>query len=146
MPTAAKLIAAVAFAIVGWLAAGFYIPQLPEGTSTGFFREITAALGFVIGWLTLGPAVGRGYREAISLGLRTSLLLLAWALLGFSVYRMVLRSTKMTYQDAGAAVLDVPVLMLYYGKLMGSVPFIATLVVGGVLGGLAAEAAARRWR
>ena len=146
MPTAAKLIAAAAFALVGWLAARYYIPQLPEGTSTGFFREITAALGFVIGWLTLGPAVGRGYREAISLGLRTSLLLLAWALLGFSVYRMVLRSTKMTYQDAGAAVLDVPVLMLYYGKLMGSVPFIATLVVGGVLGGLAAEAAARRWR
>lgn len=146
MPTAAKLIAAAAFALVGWLAASYYIPQLPEGTSTGFFREITAALGFVIGWLTLGSAVGRGYREAISLGLRTSLLLLVWALVGFSVYRMILRSTKMTYHDAGEAVLDVPMLMLYYGKLMGSVPFIATLLVGGVLGGLAAEFAARRWR
>ena len=146
MPTAAKLIAAVAFAVVGWLAAGYYVLRLPEGTSTGYFREITAALGFVIGWLTLGSAVGRGYGEAVSLGLRTSLLLLAWALIGFSVDRMIIRSTKMTYKDVGEAVLDVPMLMLYYGKLMGSAPFIATLIIGGVLGGLAAEAAARRWR
>lgn len=146
MPTAAKLIAAAAFALVGWLAAIYYIPQLPPGTSTGYFPEITAALGLVIGWLTLGSAMGRGYREAVSLGLRTSLLLLAWALIGFSVYRMILRSTKMTYDNAGQAVLDVPMLMLYYGKLMGSAPFIATLIIGGVLGGLAAEYAARRWR
>lgn len=146
MPTAAKLIAAAAFALVGWLAAKYYVPQLPEGTSTGWFQEITAALGFLIGWLSLGPAVGRGYREAISLGLRTSLLLLAWALIGFSVYRMIMRSTKMTYHDAGEAILDVPMLMLYYGKLMGSAPFVATLILGGVLGGLAAEFAARRWR
>ena len=146
MPTAAKMFAAVAFALVGWIAASTYIPLLPEGTATGFFREITAALGFLIGWLTLGSAMGRGYREAVSLGLRTSLLLLAWALFGFSVYRMIMRSTKMTYHDAGEAILDVPMLMLYYGKLMGSMPFIATLVVGGILGGLFAEFAAKRWR
>ncbi len=146
MPTATKIFAAVAFAIVGWLAASFYIPQLPEGTSTGFFREITAALGFLIGWFTLGKAMGKGYREAISLGLMTSLYLLVWALVGFSVYRMIMRSTKMTYHDAGEAVLDVPMLMLYYGKLMGSVPFIATLVIGGALGGMAAEFAVKRWR
>ena len=59
MPTAAKLGAAVAFAIVGWLAAMAYIPQLPESTNTTYFREITAFLGFVLGWVTLGPAVGR---------------------------------------------------------------------------------------
>ena len=146
MPTAAKMFAAVAFALVGWFAASAYIPLLPEGTSTGFFREITAALGFFIGWFTLGSSMGRGYREAISLGLRTSLLLLAWALVGFSVYRMILRSTKMTYHDAGEAILDVPMLMLGYGKVMGSAPFITILVVGGILGGLAAEFAAKRWR
>ncbi len=146
MPTAAKLIAAVAFAVVGWLAAGYYVLRLPEGTPNGYFAPITAALGFVIGWLTLGPAVGRGYREAVSLGLRTSLFLLAWALIGFSVYRMIIRSTKMIYRDVGEAMLDVPMQMLYYGKLMGSAPFIATLIIGGILGGLAAESAARRWR
>ncbi len=146
MPTAAKLMAAVAFALVGWLSAGAYIPQLPESTSTGYFREILAALGFVIGWLTLGPAVGRGYREAASLGLRTSLLLVFWGLLGFSIYFMVIKSTRMSYGDAGEAVLDVPMLMLHYGQLMGSGAVIGTLVVGGALGGMVTEFAKRRWR
>lgn len=146
MPTGAKLIAAVAFAIVGWLAARVYIPQLPESTSTGFFPEIMAGLGFVLGWLTLGPHMGRGYSEAASLGLRTSLLVVFWGLLGFSIYFMVLRSTKMIYDNAGAAALDVPMLMLHYARLMGSVELIGTLAVGGVLGGIAAEFAGRRWR
>ena len=146
MPTGAKLSAAVAFAIVGWLAALTYIPQLPQGTSTGYFPEIMAGLGFVLGWLTLGPHMGRGYSEALSLGLRTSLLVVFWGLLGFSIYFMVLRSTKMIYDNAGAAVLDVPMLMLQYGKLMGSVNLIAILAVGGALGGIAAEFVSRRWR
>lgn len=146
MPTATKIIAALAFALVGWLAAGSYVPLLPEGTSTGYFREICAALGFLIGWISLGSAMGKGYSEAVSRGIAASALLLGSALLGFSVYRMILRSTKMLYHDAGEALLDVPVLMLFYGKVMGSTPFIATLVLGGILGGLAAEFAAKRWR
>ncbi|MEO8243830.1 MAG: TrgA family protein [bacterium] len=145
MPTAAKLVAAVAFALVGWLTARAYIPQLPEGTNTGFFPEITAALGFAIGWLTLGPNVGRGYVEALSYGLRTSIFLVFWALLGFSIYYMVLRSTKMIYHNAGEAVLDVPLLMLQYGKLLAASEVIMTLVIGGILGGWVAEFA-RRWR
>ena len=146
MPTGAKLIAAVCFAIVGWLAALAYIPQLPEATRTGYFPQIMAALGFVLGWLTLGNKVGRGYGEAASMGLRTSFLVVFWGLLGFSIYFMVLRSTKMIYDNAGAAALDVPMLMLQYGKLMGSAQLIGTLVLGGVVGGMLTEFAGRRWK
>jgi hypothetical protein len=146
MPTAAKFVAALAFGLVGWLAAHFYVPLLPEGTGVGYFREIVAGLGLFLGWWSLGPAVGKSYADALSLGLKTSALVVAWSLLGFSTYYMILRSTKMMYQDAGEAVLDVPTLMLHYGKLMGSVPLLAVLVVGGVLGGWAAEFAARRWK
>lgn len=147
MPTAGKLIAAVAFALVGWLAARAYIPQLPEGTRTGYFPEITAVMGLLIGWLTLGPTAGRrGYVEGGSLGLRTSIFVVIWALLGFSIYYMVLRSTKLIYKNAGEAVLDVPLLMVQYGKLVACVPVLEVLVVGGILGGLATEFAGRRWR
>lgn len=146
MPTAPKLIAAVAFALVGWLAARAYIPALPEGTNTGYFPEITALLGFLIGWLTLGPYVGSGYVEGGSLGLRTSMLVVFWALLGFSCYYMVLRSTKMIYKNAGDAVLDVPLLMWKYAQLLGSIPVLAVLVIGGILGGVATEFVGRRWR
>lgn len=145
MSTAVKLIAAVAFAIVGWLAAQAFIAQLPEDTSTGYFREITAALGFALGWFTLGPKVGRGYYEGVSFRLRTAIFLVFWALLGFSTYFMILRSTKMKYHDVGAAVLDVPMLMLDYGKLLWAMPVLQTLMIGGILAGLVTEFAAK-WR
>ncbi len=146
MPTGAKLVAAVCFAIVGWLAAEAYIPQLPADTRTGYFREIMAVLGFVLGWMTLGPNVGRGYADAASIGMRTSFLLVFWGLLGMSIYFMVRRSTRMIYDNAGDAALDVPMLMLQYAGLMGSVPLIAILAVGGAIGGVLTEFAGRRWK
>ena len=146
MPTGAKLVAAVCFAIVGWLAAEAYIPQLPADTRTGYFREIMALLGFVLGWMTLGPNVGRGYADAASIGMRTSFLLVFWGLLGMSIYFMVRRSTRMIYDNAGDAALDVPMLMLQYAGLMGSVPLIAMLAVGGAIGGVLTEFAGRRWK
>ena len=145
MPTAAKFMGAVAFAIVGFLTALAYIPQLPEATSTGYFPEITAALGLLIGWFAVGAQARRSYTEAGSLGLRGSIFLVFWALFGFSLYFMIRRSTKMLYHDAGEAVLDVPMLMMKYGKLMWAQQVIGALVIGGVLGGLLTEFAGRRW-
>lgn len=146
MPTAAKLMSAVAFALVALWASVAYVPHLPEGTDVGYLREIMAALGVVIGWRSLGRHVGRGYREALGHGLRTSLLLVFWALLGFSAYTMLLRSTRQIYRaDAGKALLDVPRIMLDYGMLMLAQDVLVALVVGGMLAGLAAEWTARRW-
>ena len=145
MPTAAKMIAAVAFAIVAGLAALAYIPGLPEGTSTGYFPELMAALGFLIGWMAVGRQVGHGYAEGISLGLRGSILIVAWGLLLFSIYYMILRSTKMIYHNAGEALLDVPMLMLQYGKLLASAKVAGVLVAGGLIGGFVAEFVGRRW-
>ena len=67
------------------------------------------------------------------------------AVLGFSIYEMILRSTKMMYDGPMEALLGVFDLVIYYGKMMGSPEFIATLLIGGVLGGIAAEWAGRRW-
>lgn len=145
MPTAAKLFAAVMFAAVGFLAAQAYVPSLPEGTQIGFLREICAMLGLVIGWFVMGRLVGKGYVEAVGFGIRTSVTVLFWAVLGFSIYEMILRSTKMMYDGPMEALLGVFDLVIYYGKMMGSPEFIGTLLIGGVLGGIAAEWAGRRW-
>jgi hypothetical protein len=145
MPTAAKLVAAVMFAAVGFLAAQAYVPSLPEGTQIGFLREICAGLGLVIGWFVMGRLVGKGYVEAVGFGIRTSVTLMFWAVLGFSIYEMILRSTKMMYDGPMEALLGVFDLVIYYGKMMGSPEFIGTLLIGGVLGGIAAEWAGRRW-
>ncbi|TAG12464.1 MAG: tellurium resistance protein, partial [Rhodobacterales bacterium] len=45
MPTGAKAMAAISFAVVGWLTANAYVPNMPEETSVGAFRELTAVLG-----------------------------------------------------------------------------------------------------
>lgn len=146
MPTAAKLISAVAFALVGWFAAQAYIPGLPEGTQTRNFPEITAALGLVIGWLVMGKAVGKGYWQALGSGLRTSVTIVFWALVGFSIYDMVVESTKMRYDGPMEAVVATFGIMIEYGALLARQDVILVLAIGGILGGLLAEAVNRRWR
>lgn len=148
MPTAAKLVAALAFALVGYFAAqAVKLPGvLPEGTQFGWFSEITAGIGFLCGWIVMGGLVGKGYPEAVASGLRISVTIVFWALLGFSIYEMVLLSMKMRYDGPMEAVLAVFDLMLDYGKRLFTLPIIGTLAVGGVLGGIAAEYAGRHWR
>ena len=131
---------------MGWLAARAYIPLLPEGTNTGYFPEISAFIGFLVGWLSLGQKVRRGWVDGIGAGLRTSALVVICTLMAFGTYRMLRQSPKMTYDNAGDAVLDVPIQMWNYAKVMGNLPFIEVLVIGGLLGGLITEFVGRRWR
>jgi len=146
MPTAAKLVAAVTFALVAAIAAQMYVPALPEGAQVGWFREICAAVGFICGWRTMGRLVGRGYGEAMGAGVRTAIVMAFWLVLGFAINEMLYRATKMRYGGSPMeAVLAVFDLMLYYARLMVTPEVIGTLLIGGVAGGLLAEAAGRRW-
>src|SRR6056297_1256011 len=97
MPTAAKLLAAVAFAALGFLAAETVKPHMVEGTQFGVFSYICAGIGALCGWMVMGGLVGAGYRAAAGYGVRTAATLVFWALLGFSIYEMILRATKMRY-------------------------------------------------
>jgi hypothetical protein len=147
MPTTAKLVAAVCMAIIGFLGATAYAPQLPEGTNTTYLPGMMAGLGFVVGWLALGPHMKKGYPSAISLGLRASAFLAFWGLLLFGIYHMVKGSFKVGhYHDLGEALLDVPQQMIFFGKLMWYAPLIEIMVVGGILAGLVTEFVAKRWR
>jgi hypothetical protein len=76
---------------------------------------------------------------------RTSVTVLFWCTLAFSIYTMIYRSTKMLYDDAGEAVLAVFDLMLGYGKLMLDAPFIGVVLIGGLICGALTEYAGRRW-
>lgn len=146
MPTAAKLAAAVAFALVAVITAQLYIPYLPEGTQLGWFRPITGIIGFVVGWMVMGGLAGHGYRAAAESGIRTALTVVFWALLGFSIYLMVDRSMKMMYDGPMEAVLGTFQLMFEYGKKMLVPEVIGAVLIGGVLGGWFAEWAGKRWR
>ena len=147
MPTAAKLVAALFFAAVGWLAANAHVPALGDNAAVGPFRELTAALGLIVGWKIMGNLVGNGYGEAIGSGLRSSITLAFFALLFFSVYLMIDKSlTAQPYDGPMDAVLGVFEIMMDQARKMLTVGVIGVLVLGGILGGSAAEWARMRWR
>lgn len=147
MPTAARLIAALWFAAVGWLAANAFVPQLGEGASPGVLREVAAGLGLLSGWLVMGGAAGRGYVDAVGAGLKTAIVLAFFTLLGFSIWQMVEASMRGHYGSSPmAAILGIFEFMMENARAMAIPGVLGVLGAGGIAGGLAAEGAARTWR
>jgi len=145
MPTAAKLVAAVLFAAIGLMAAMAYVPQLPEGSQIGRLREVCAGIGLSCGWFVMGRLVGKGYGAAMGFGVRTSVTVAVWALLFFSIYEMVVQSTRMRYDGPMEAVVATFGILLDYGRLMLAPEVIGVLLIGGLVGGMLTEAVGRRW-
>lgn len=145
MPTAAKIVGAICFAIFGYFAAVAVKPVMPEGTQFGWFLEISAFIGLLNGWFVMGRLTGGGVRAGIGSGMRTSITVVVWALLFFSIYEMVKRSTKMRYDGPMEAVTAAFGLMLDYGRLLLTPEIIATVLIGGAIGGAVTEWAGKRW-
>ncbi len=145
MPTAAKLFAAVSFAVLGFIAAEVFKSTVERQEAFGSFSLIVAALGLLIGWSVMGSLAGRGYRASIGYGLRTSVTLAFWALLGFSIYQMLQLALKKRYDGPMEAVVGIFNLMLENGQRMLTPELLITFGVGGVVGGFMAEWASRRW-
>lgn len=144
MPTAAKLIAALFFAALGWVLADIYVPGLDRGPNVGRLREICALVGLICGWRVMGALVGLGMGLAAGSGLRTAATMAFFCFLGFSTYEMVLQSTKMVYEGPMEAVLGIFEIMVFYLAIALTPAFLGTLVVGGALGGWLAELTHRR--
>ena len=150
MPTASKFFAAIFFAGVAALAAHLFIPMLPEGTQVKLFRELSAGIGFFCGWFIMGKGMGprskNSMAEAVNRGLVTSVSVLFWCLLLFSIYMMVRKSTRMMYDGPMEAVTGIFEIMLEYGALLKGPATPIALVAGGILGGILTGAVGRRWK
>ena len=146
MPTAAKLIAAVYYALLGLLAAGLVMPLMPPDTIFGFFQPVCAAIGAVCGWRIAGTLVGAPLRLALETGVRTIAVQVFYSVLGMAIYDMVLQSMKLRYDGPVEAVQAVFQISVDYLYIMLNGPLIATLLIGGAFGGVVAEWAAKRWR
>ncbi len=105
MPTAAKLFAAVAFTLVGFLAAEIFKPHMPEGTQFGFFSQISALIGLVCGWRVIGREAGHGWWESANAGMKTIVAMLALALLIFSIEEMLVQAFRRSYDSPMEAVI-----------------------------------------
>lgn len=146
MPTGAKAIAAISFAVVGFLLANVYVPAMPEVQSVGRFREMTALLGAVIGWQVMGNSVGKGYVGSVGSGWKTVIVLIFSGLLLFGIYEMLQQSVKMRYDGPGEAIIDVFKRMIDRAPPLLSTSVLAVALLGGGIAGILTENANRRWR
>lgn len=145
-PTAARLVAAIALALLAFVVCGQIMPLMPEGTDFGYFTHVNMALGFVVGWRLMGKRVGRGLVPGINNGLTGAavLVLLGLGLQGaVEMFRLAHRNVYHGPFDALAAIFTIA---LDYFFIMAVPGVLGTLVVGGVLAGLVTEAAGKRWK
>ncbi|SPH18285.1 hypothetical protein DEA8626_01818 [Defluviimonas aquaemixtae] len=146
MPTAAKLFAAFAFAVLAFFAAEIFKPHMPEGTQFGYFSFVSALIGLVAGWRVMGPEAGRGNWQAVNTGVKTSAVMVGLALLIFSTYEMLLLAFRPAYKGPMEAVVGIFDIGVEFFRTMLAWDVLVVLIIGGALAGLLSEWAARRWR
>lgn len=146
MPTGAKLMAAISFAVVGWILANYYAMNMPDASAAGPIREGAALLGAVVGWMVMGPSVGKGYVEAAGAGIKTAVVLAVVALFFLALREMLDNSVRMRYDGALEAILDVFQTMAKRSEALLSLGVFGTILLGGIIGGLLTENAGRRWK
>lgn len=146
MPTAAKLMAAICFAVVGWVMANYYAVNMPDSAAAGPIREGAALVGVIIGWSVMGNSVGRGYVEAAGSGIKTAVLVAVVALFLLALAEMLDNSVKMRYETAVEAILSVFQTMAKRSHALLSLGVFGTILFGGIVAGLLTENAGRRWK
>ncbi|MFC3615994.1 TrgA family protein [Lutimaribacter marinistellae] len=147
MPTAAALIAALGLGLIGFVVSGQVMPRLPEGMDFGWFVWVNVGLGFLCGWIIMGKRAGRGLTWAINNGVTGAAAVVFWALFVQGSYEMFQRAMRNRYDgplEAIVAVFEIGV--FEYAPLLAHADTIGTLVIGGILTGIATEIAARQWR
>ena len=139
MPTAAKLVALLAFAAVGFFAAEIFKPGFDIATRWGWFTSVSAFIGAILGWRIAGAEAGRGWGNAVSSGLRTAALMLFAGLVIFSVERMIARSMTHQYKGIFDAILGTFDIMWLYGSAFFTPQPMSALFIGGILAALLTE-------
>ena len=145
MPTGAKLIAGVFFALFGWFIADLVKPYLPEAQPAAWFNEVMAAVGFVMGWQMSGKNAGRGLRPGIGYGLTTIGLMAFWGVLIFAFSEMLSNSLDNRYRGPMHALKSMVGIMIADLKYVIKPDVFITGIVGGCVGGWITEWTAKRW-
>ena len=140
------MMAALSFAVVGWVLANYYAMNAPDSAALGPVREVAALVGAIVGWKLMGPAVGKGYVEAAGAGVKTAVVLAVVALFLLGLKEMLDNSVKMRYDGALDAILDIFQTMVKRSEGLLSLGVFGTILLGGIIAGLLTENAGRRWK
>lgn len=146
MPTAARLVAAVLLALLGWVLSDFVRPLLPEGTAFGWFNYVNAFIGLCVGWVIVGPRAGRGFVGAINNGATGTAVMILWCIFIHSCYEMFRLAMRNRYDGPMEAITAIFLIGSEFGIMIATPTVFAVAIAGAVLVGLAADQASKYWR
>ncbi len=146
MPTAAKMVAALCLAALGYAASEMIKTLLPASTDFGIFSLVNAVLGFLCGWIIVGTRAGRGFSAAISNGFTGMVALVFWGLFIQAANEMTRLAMRHRYDGPVEALAAVFEIMVDYGKDMLNPGLLLLLLVGSIVVGLISELAGKHWR
>ncbi|WP_136441308.1 TrgA family protein [Pacificoceanicola onchidii] len=146
MPTAAKLVAALCLAALGFGVSELIKTLLPASTAFGIFSIINAGLGLVIGWIVVGNRAGRGQSAAVGNGITGVVALVFWGLFVQAVNEMVGQAMKHRYEGPVEAFADTFQIMVEFGEVLINPTVLMSLICGALVTGFFSEIAAGRWR
>ena len=146
MPDAARLISALCLALIAFIVSGQVMPLMPEGTDFGWFTYVNIAIGLICGWVVMGRRAGRGVTAAINNGLTGMATVVFWALFVQGAYEMFRLAMRNRYDGPLEALTAIFMIAMKFGQILLVPNILFTLLVGGVLAGLAADYAKKKWR
>lgn len=118
---------------------------MPPQTAFGWFNYVNAMLGVLCGWFIIGGRLGRGYTDAMGSGLAGAFALIFWGLFVQSLNLMLKQSMQHRFDGPLKAIVGIFDNALQYAAHLIDPLLVGVLLIGGMLCGLLAEAASRRW-
>ena len=146
MFTAARLVAALCLMVLGWIGSDYVQQIWPQDMYFGNFNYINAAIGFLCGWIIVGPRAGRGFSPALSHGITGAVSLIFWALLLQSIRQMVHLALRHRYDSAMEAFAAIFQIAIDYAANLADPGFVILMVVGAGITAILTETASRHWR
>jgi hypothetical protein len=146
MPTAAKLVAALALALTGAIAAIVFLQLNPE-MPVGFrFVGTNAIVGFFAGWYSLGKNPGNGIFDGAMSGIRSLVFLLVGSGMVFAFYHVSRNLQQFRDKDVTSMPLAWIEKSFEYVVLALTKEVAIALVLGGIVSGIASYVASHRWQ
>jgi hypothetical protein len=149
MPTAAKLVAAILFFLVGYQAARFTLLETFPEAMHGYmaFPVSIGLIGLWQGWMVSGSRAGQGWRVSAGNGMRCAAQIACLGLLLYALRTMFHRAANLRYDAPWEAMIATFELFIEYFMQTLESPLIwGTLLIGGAVAGLLTEAAGKLWR
>lgn len=146
MPTAAKLVAAVIFAITGYLTGEAVRDYLPDSVVARQLTLWSIVIPMVCGWRVVGKYIPRGgLTAAINTGVYAMCVAIFFTLTAFAFAEMIGRSMNQRYSGPVDAVVNMFGVALEFGAYLLHPGPIALMVGGAVISGVLGLWAHRKW-